>query len=54
MVWACHKIIRTCQDNPARHSIRRKKERQTKKELGRQHLRMDRITAQEHTKRGRR
>jgi len=37
MVRACNKIYRACQDNPAGHSARREKKRQTEKEMGGQH-----------------
>ena len=38
-IWNDRKIA--CQDNPAGHSIRKEKERQTEKEMGRQHPGMD-------------
>ena len=38
-----NKIDRTCKDDPTGHCTRREKERQTEKEMGRQHNRMDRI-----------
>ena len=41
MVRARNKIYRACQDNPAGHSARREKKRQTEKEMGRQHPGMD-------------
>ena len=34
MVRAHNKMYRTCQDNPAGHSARREKMRQTEKEMG--------------------
>ena len=37
MVRAHNKIFRACQDNPAGHSARREKTRQTEKEMGGQH-----------------
>ena len=41
MVRVYNKIYRACQDNPAGHSTKREKERQTEKEMGGQHPRMD-------------
>ena len=41
MVGAHSKINRTCKDDPTRYGIRRDKERQTEKEMGRQHYGMD-------------
>ena len=41
MVRARNKIFRACQDNPAGHSARREKTRQTEKEMGGQHPGMD-------------
>ena len=43
MVWAQNKINRTCKDDPTGHCTRREKERQTEKEMGRQHNEVDRI-----------
>ena len=43
MVWAQNKINRTCKDDPTGHCTRREKERQTEKEMGRQHNGVDRI-----------
>ena len=43
IVRAHNKINRTCKDDPTRHGTRREKERQTEKELGRQHIAMARI-----------
>ena len=43
MVWAHSEINRTCKDDPTGHCTRREKERQTEKEMGRQHNRMDRF-----------
>ena len=40
--WACHKVISTCQNNPARKSARKEKERKTEKDMGVQHHRIDR------------
>ena len=34
VVWACHKINRTCQNIPARNSAGKEKERKTEKEMG--------------------
>ena len=41
-VWSCFPFIRSGQNHLARHSERRKKTRQTKEEVGRQHQGMDR------------
>ena len=41
MVRACNNIYRACQDNPAGHSVRREKKRQTEEEMGGQHPGMD-------------
>ena len=41
MIRAHNKIFRACQDNPAGHSARREKTRQTEKEMGGQHPGMD-------------
>ena len=41
MVRAHNKIFRACQDNPAGHSARRAKKRQTEKEMGGKHPGMD-------------
>ena len=41
MVRAHNEIFGACQDNPAGHSARRAKERQTEKEMGGQHPGMD-------------
>ena len=41
--WAQNKINRTCKDDPTGHCTRREKERQTEKEMGRQHNGVDRI-----------
>ena len=41
MVRARNKIFRACQDNPAGHSARREKTRQTEKEMGGQHSGID-------------
>ena len=41
MVRAHNKIFRACQDNPAGHSARTAKKRQTEKEMGGQHPGMD-------------
>ena len=43
MVWAQNKINKTCKDDPTGHCTRREKERQTEKEMGRQHNGVDRI-----------
>ena len=43
MVWAHNKINRTCKDDPTGPCTRRQKERQTEKEMGRQHNGMDRF-----------
>ncbi|KAK2188489.1 hypothetical protein NP493_131g05005 [Ridgeia piscesae] len=45
MVRARNKIFRACQDNPAGHSARREKERQTEKKMEGQHPGMDRHDA---------
>ena len=37
MVWAHDKVNRTCKDDPTGHDTRRERERQTEKEMGRQH-----------------
>ena len=42
VIWSCIPFIRSGQNNPARHSERGKKTRQTKKEVGQQHQGMDR------------
>ena len=34
VVWACHKAIRTCSNNPAWGSTRKENERKTAKEMG--------------------
>ena len=44
MVWAHNKINRTCKDNLTGRGPRRENKRQTEKEMGRQYIRMDRIT----------
>ena len=41
VVWTCLPSIRSGQNHLARHSERRKKTRQTKEEVGRQHWGMD-------------
>jgi len=41
VVWACHRIHRTYQDNPTRNCTRREKERHAEKEMGGQHHRVD-------------
>ena len=41
VVLAYYAIIRTCQNNAARHSSGRKEEKQIHEEKGRQHSRMD-------------
>ena len=43
--WYGHKnkINRTCKDDPTGHCTRREKERQTEREMGRQHNGVDRI-----------
>ena len=41
MVRARNKIFRACQENPAGHSARREKTRQTEKQMGGQHPGMD-------------
>ena len=38
VVWACFTVIKTFQNNLARHSTGREKERQTEKKMGRQHI----------------
>ena len=43
MVWAHSKVKRTCKDDPTGHCTRRKKEKQTEKEMGRQLNGMDRL-----------
>ena len=43
MAWAHNKINRTCKDDPTGHCTRREKERQTEKEMGRQHNGRDRF-----------
>ena len=40
--WSCFPFIRSGQNHLARHSVRRKKTRRTKEEVGRQHQGMDR------------
>ena len=42
VVWSCFPIIRSGQNQFARHSERGKKTRQTEEEVGRQHQEMDR------------
>ena len=42
VVWTCLPFIRSCQNHLARHIKRGTKTRQTEKEMGRQHQRMDR------------
>ena len=41
MVWACHKVIRTCQNNPARNSARKENERKTEEEMRGQYHQID-------------
>ena len=47
VVWSCFLFIRSGQHHLARHSERGKKTRQTKEEVGRQHLGMDRPGVQQ-------
>ena len=42
MVWPCLKIFWLSKDNPTGHSERKKKERQTEEEVGRQYQKVDR------------
>ena len=42
VVWTCLLFIRSGKNHLARHSERRKKKRQTEKEMGRQHQGRDR------------
>ena len=37
MVWPCFKVFWSSKDNPTGHSERKKKERQTEEEVGRQY-----------------
>ena len=46
MVWAHNKINRTGKDDPEGHGTGREKERQTEKEMARQHTRMDRMSTE--------
>ena len=43
MVWMCFPFIRSGQNHPARHSERRKKTKQTEKEVEKQHQGIDRM-----------
>ena len=42
MVWPCLKVFWFSKDNPTGHSERKKKKKQTEKEVGRQYERVDR------------
>ena len=43
VVWTCLPFIRSAQNHLARHSVKGKKTRRTKEEVGRQHQGMDRL-----------
>jgi hypothetical protein len=53
VVWTRNKIQRTVKDNSARNGAWSEEERQTEKEMGRQHPRVDRTKAGRHHTSGR-